>query len=49
MPDGRCAFWFYMSTDYLPDGWRVLTAPVAEPVLTLPQPPQGEDRLAPLN
>ena len=23
--DGGCAFWFYMSTDYLPAGWRVLT------------------------
>jgi hypothetical protein len=25
-PDRSCAFWFYMSTDYLPDGWRVRTA-----------------------
>lgn len=22
---GRCAFYFYMSTDYLPTGWRLLT------------------------
>jgi hypothetical protein len=25
--DGSCAFYFYMSTDYLPTGWRLLTAP----------------------
>jgi streptogrisin C len=25
-PDGSCAFYFYMSTDYLPSGWRLLTA-----------------------
>ena len=24
--DGSCAFYFYMSTDYLPPGWRLLTA-----------------------
>lgn len=24
--DGSCAFYFYMSTDYLPVGWRLLTA-----------------------
>lgn len=24
--DGSCAFYFYMSTDYLPIGWRLLTA-----------------------
>lgn len=24
--DGSCAFYFYMSTDYLPAGWRLLTA-----------------------
>jgi hypothetical protein len=23
-PDGRCAFYYYMSTDYLPEGWRLL-------------------------
>lgn len=22
--DGRCGFYFYMSTDFLPDGWRLL-------------------------
>lgn len=25
--DGRCNFYFYMSTDYLPDGWTLLRAP----------------------
>ncbi|NJC33837.1 hypothetical protein GGR88_001311 [Sphingomonas jejuensis] len=25
--DGSCAFYFYMSTDYLPEGWTLLTAP----------------------
>jgi hypothetical protein len=24
--DGSCAFWFYMSTDYLPDGWSLIRA-----------------------
>lgn len=24
--DGGCAFYFYMSTDFLPDGWRLRTA-----------------------
>ncbi len=24
--DGSCAFYFFMSTDYLPTGWRLLTA-----------------------
>ncbi len=24
---GRCGFYYYMSTDYLPDGWRLLLAP----------------------
>lgn len=24
---GRCNFYYYMSTDYLPDGWSLLTAP----------------------
>lgn len=30
-PDGSCAFWFYMSTDYLPKGWRVLVMPAGAP------------------
>ncbi len=25
-PDGTCGFYYYMSIDYLPPGWRVLTA-----------------------
>ena len=44
--DGSCAFYFYMSTDYLPTGWRLLTAadaPIAvgaSPVVqTLPPTP----------
>jgi hypothetical protein len=28
---GGCNYWFYMSTDFLPDGWRVLTGEGAEP------------------
>lgn len=31
-PDGRCSFYFVMSTDYLPSGWTLLMAtPVAGP------------------
>ena len=30
--DGSCAFYFYMSIDYLPTGWRLLTAPVVTPL-----------------
>ena len=30
--DGSCVFYFYMTTDYLPDGWRLLLAPSAPPV-----------------
>ncbi len=29
--DGSCAFYFYMSTDYLPAGWRLLTAEAVAP------------------
>jgi hypothetical protein len=25
--DGRCSFYYYMSTDYLPEGWRLITVP----------------------
>jgi hypothetical protein len=25
--DGSCAFYYYQSVDYLPDGWRLVTAP----------------------
>ncbi len=31
--DGGCAFYFYMSTDYLPDGWRLRTVADTPPVL----------------
>ena len=34
--DGTCAFYFYMSVDYLPAGWRLLTATPAAPA-----PPPG--------
>lgn len=33
--DGSCAFYFFMSTDYLPTGWRLLTA---APPAALPTP-----------
>ncbi|WP_299646140.1 hypothetical protein [Sphingomonas bacterium] len=26
-PDGACSLYYYQSTDFLPDGWRVLVAP----------------------
>ncbi|WP_375393610.1 hypothetical protein [uncultured Sphingomonas sp.] len=32
--DGRCAFYFYMSVDYLPAGWRLLT--VSPPAMLAP-------------
>jgi streptogrisin C len=34
---GRCAFYYYMSLDYLPDGWSLLTRPAA----ASPQPGSG--------
>ena len=44
--DGSCAFYFYMSTDYLPGGWRLLTAadapPVAPPVADVAPSPGGD-------
>lgn len=35
--DGSCAFYFYMSTDYLPTGWALLAGvpPVTNPVTTI--------------
>lgn len=36
--DGGCAFYFYMSTDYLPTDWQVLAAPA---------PPDGDTSLRP--
>jgi hypothetical protein len=35
-PDGSCAFYFYMSVDYLPPGWTLLRA--APPVVATRQP-----------
>ncbi|WP_294323963.1 hypothetical protein [uncultured Sphingomonas sp.] len=32
-PDGTCVFYYYMSLDYLPDGWRLVRTPGA---FTLP-------------
>lgn len=31
-PDGSCAFYFYMSLDYLPTPWRLLTEAASAPV-----------------
>lgn len=31
-PKGGCAFYYYMSTDYLPDGWSLLTEAAEPPV-----------------
>ncbi len=28
-PDGTCVFYYYMSTDFLPDGWRLVRTPDA--------------------
>ena len=36
--DGTCAFYFYMSVDYLPAGWRLLTTTSAVPA----PPPAGD-------
>jgi hypothetical protein len=29
--DGRCNFYYYMSTDYLPPPWRLLVGPSTSP------------------
>nr|WP_277998550.1 hypothetical protein [Sphingomonas liriopis] len=39
--DGSCAFYFYMSTDYLPTGWRLLTAGGVVPPPIRAQPVEG--------
>lgn len=31
-PDGSCVFYYYMSLDFLPDGWRLLIAPPPAPL-----------------
>ncbi|NTS63546.1 hypothetical protein HRV97_00045 [Sphingomonas sp. HHU CXW] len=36
--DRRCAFYFYMSTDYLPVGWRLLEDASAAPITPAPPP-----------
>ncbi|GGB40115.1 hypothetical protein GCM10011380_31960 [Sphingomonas metalli] len=43
-PDGSCAFYFYMSTDYLPAPWRLLTA---ESMAALPPDPATGDPALP--
>jgi hypothetical protein len=42
--DGGCNFYYYMSTDFLPEGWSVLRQPFA-PVL--PTPPSTGAAAAP--
>lgn len=45
--DRSCAFYFYMSTDYLPAGWRLLTSEQAGPtVFTQSTQPAGVRRAA---
>lgn len=39
--DGGCAFWFYMSTDYLPDGWRLRTTGGPGPASGVPRGATG--------
>jgi len=34
--DGRCGFYYYMSTDYLPLGWRLMQVPAADAISPLP-------------
>lgn len=38
-PDGSCGFYFYMSTDYLPEGWRLLGDGDAPPRVPVPAAP----------
>ena len=40
LPDGSCGFYFYMSTDYLPEGWRLLGDDGAAPQLPVPVAPK---------
>jgi streptogrisin C len=32
--DGRCGFYYYMSTDYLPKGWSLMRAPAPMPAIS---------------
>lgn len=36
--EGECNFYFYMSTDYLPDGWALLRDDVPSPAADAPSP-----------
>lgn len=38
--DGSCGFYFYMSTDYLPDGWRLIGDPAPPAALPVPAAPK---------
>ena len=40
-PDGSCAFYFYMSLDYLPPGWTLLRAPPGAAIARAPARPIG--------
>jgi len=42
--DGSCAFYFYMSTDYLPTGWRLSTAGGEGEMVAETLPPRRPDR-----
>ncbi|MBW6522887.1 S1 family peptidase [Sphingomonas sp. RHCKR47] len=50
--DRSCAFYFYMSTDYLPTGWRLLedatAAPITPPAPPAPAPPPRYPDQAPI-
>jgi hypothetical protein len=41
--DGSCAFYFYMSLDYLPMGWKLLRAPGTEAPMPPPMPVAARD------
>lgn len=40
--DGTCRIYYYMSTDYLPAGWRLLTEPPPATVLPATAPPPSD-------
>ncbi|MDB5668128.1 MAG: hypothetical protein JWL74_1078, partial [Alphaproteobacteria bacterium] len=33
---GSCNFYYFMSTDFLPDGWQLLTRDLAERLAAIP-------------
>ena len=41
MTGRACAFYYYMSTDYLPEGWRIVTAPAVASV-SAARDPRGQ-------